>query len=423
LYFICFNSFWCWSQSTFDGNSVQIGFWKDFKRSAVSITFDDGNERQFYGAMPIMDSLGIKGTFYVVCEGSEVIPWDYLNEAAKRGHEIGSHTVHHVVLFNVSDEVAEVEARASKEIILKRIKNQTQPFTFCYPGGYSDKRSRAIISKYYIAARGVRNHYNSDTTDVYQLRTQWAGSRTTYKSLNAYLNFVLRNTTWMIEMYHGFDGQFWDPIPLELFRKHMIDIAKNSDKLWIAPVRDVVRYRKERQSAVVSFDSITESKITFYLNDTLDDQVFDLPLSLKVLLPLEWSNLIVKQGDSLLCFKIENYLDNNFVLFNALPNNQLISIQKILNVTNRNYNYFLRAYPVPFNDNLNIDLISPNEGSLKIYIADAVGIIKYIKSFYVVKGMNSINLSTFQLKSGNYFISAELEGQDILVLDKIKVLK
>jgi len=43
----------------------QIVTWPDDKRGAISITYDDATINQFRQAMPIMDSLGFKGTFFI----------------------------------------------------------------------------------------------------------------------------------------------------------------------------------------------------------------------------------------------------------------------------------------------------------------------------------------------------------------------
>ncbi|MBK8502583.1 MAG: polysaccharide deacetylase family protein [Saprospiraceae bacterium] len=40
--------------------------WKDDKKAAISITYDDGTIHQFTVARPIMDSLQLKGTFYII---------------------------------------------------------------------------------------------------------------------------------------------------------------------------------------------------------------------------------------------------------------------------------------------------------------------------------------------------------------------
>lgn len=44
---------------------TSITTWPDDKRAAVSITYDDGTLNQFRVAVPIMDKLGLPGTFYI----------------------------------------------------------------------------------------------------------------------------------------------------------------------------------------------------------------------------------------------------------------------------------------------------------------------------------------------------------------------
>jgi peptidoglycan/xylan/chitin deacetylase (PgdA/CDA1 family) len=44
---------------------TQILKWPNGKKAAVSLTYDDGTLNQFHVALPIMESLGMKGTFYI----------------------------------------------------------------------------------------------------------------------------------------------------------------------------------------------------------------------------------------------------------------------------------------------------------------------------------------------------------------------
>ena len=44
---------------------TEISIWKDGKNGAISITYDDASINQFRRALPIMDTLGIKGTFFI----------------------------------------------------------------------------------------------------------------------------------------------------------------------------------------------------------------------------------------------------------------------------------------------------------------------------------------------------------------------
>lgn len=47
------------------GGATEIAVWKDGKNGAISITYDDASINQFRKALPIMDTLDIKGTFYI----------------------------------------------------------------------------------------------------------------------------------------------------------------------------------------------------------------------------------------------------------------------------------------------------------------------------------------------------------------------
>jgi peptidoglycan/xylan/chitin deacetylase (PgdA/CDA1 family) len=56
--------FGCNENSSF--GQTEITKWKYDKKGAISITYDDGNINQFKNAMPVMDRLGLPGTFFIV---------------------------------------------------------------------------------------------------------------------------------------------------------------------------------------------------------------------------------------------------------------------------------------------------------------------------------------------------------------------
>ncbi|MEM2850177.1 MAG: polysaccharide deacetylase family protein, partial [Candidatus Bathyarchaeia archaeon] len=69
--------------------------WPDGRKTAVSLTFDDGLYSQLNLAVPLLDKFGFKATFYINLAGdyrSRLKPW---REIADRGHEIGNHTLTH----------------------------------------------------------------------------------------------------------------------------------------------------------------------------------------------------------------------------------------------------------------------------------------------------------------------------------------
>ena len=68
--------------------------WPNNAKAAVSLTFDDARTTQLDVGIPILDSFGIKGTFFVSPEfvGDRLAEWQTV---PVKGHEIGNHTMTH----------------------------------------------------------------------------------------------------------------------------------------------------------------------------------------------------------------------------------------------------------------------------------------------------------------------------------------
>ena len=68
--------------------------WPDGKRLAVSLTFDDARPSQLDAGIPLLNSYGVKATFYVMSERVEERLADWKDVLAA-GHEIGNHSLRH----------------------------------------------------------------------------------------------------------------------------------------------------------------------------------------------------------------------------------------------------------------------------------------------------------------------------------------
>lgn len=112
------------------------------------ITFDDGFSNVFENALPVLSELGFTSTNYFVANqfgGSNVwdqdknIPFAALMSAqqvrawAAAGQEVGSHTLDHVHLPEVSTQEARRQIRLSKEILSQE--SGSDVTAFCYPYG------------------------------------------------------------------------------------------------------------------------------------------------------------------------------------------------------------------------------------------------------------------------------------------------
>jgi len=222
-------------------------------QSLVSITFDDGLRSQFERALPILDSHGLKATFFLIANDLPThdrytglhdndwwkIDWRtddivMLKEVAEAGHEIGSHSVsHHPDRLPVQPEI---EARESKRVIEDRL--GTKVLSFCYPfywshscladavkgAGYEQARGGGVtpqyrpLASYYRLSEGASlDRFNVDCRQISpggENVCDW-----------------LRDGCWHVLTYHGIGGDQdgWEPITVAQFSAHMTELARYRD--------------------------------------------------------------------------------------------------------------------------------------------------------------------------------------------------
>jgi peptidoglycan/xylan/chitin deacetylase (PgdA/CDA1 family) len=90
---------------------VDIYYKNENEYMKIALTFDDGPHPRYTSQiLDLLDSYGIKATFFVVGVNAENYP-NALSEVIKRGHEIGNHTYTHphVSCLNTDTLTAEVE--------------------------------------------------------------------------------------------------------------------------------------------------------------------------------------------------------------------------------------------------------------------------------------------------------------------------
>src|SRR5882672_5236256 len=69
------------------------------KKCAVVITYDDAYNQQLDNAVPVLDSLGLKATFYITAFSTSIqTRMNDWKKLAMNGHELGNHTLFHPCL-------------------------------------------------------------------------------------------------------------------------------------------------------------------------------------------------------------------------------------------------------------------------------------------------------------------------------------
>lgn len=427
---------------------VSVKKWKYDMTAALSFTFDDCMQSQYDYVYPIFEQYGFKGTFYVIT-GPLDDPWGpywrygtwpEFTEMSDAGHEIASHSVTHPHLQNldIGDSLTEgtlvYELYHSRESIEQKIPDK-KCIDFAYPFSEYDTDVLFYTSKYYESARAI----SVDPVDSSLSGQDWytIGSRVIIfdmprntpdddlDELQDFFNYVdstISQGKWGLLQAHDVipfdsiaaaisDGSY-QPISVPWFDSacQFISEAEQNGDLWVAPVRDINRYMKERDCYDYNVVSVTDTSITIIVTDTLDNNVYDFPLTADIIVPGDWTTVSVFQGA--FYEYTSSYIsgDKNIIETSVIPDGGNVILYKGfisgINSLAQNPDQFrlYQNYPNPFNPNTTISFAIPADGVVTLKIFNSLGEeVKTIAQNYFAKGNHSLNFDGADLPSGIYF--------------------
>jgi peptidoglycan/xylan/chitin deacetylase (PgdA/CDA1 family) len=149
-----------------------------WSKPAVLFTFDDGRQSNYTVAAPMLESVGTRGLFFVVPEfigltareardfyysridirelvpsesGEQWMPMnpEQLADLTRRGHTIGSHTLSHVSLADLSSPDLERQIRTSAEKISSWTQKSVEAFGWPYSWNSITREAWDLIRKTY----------------------------------------------------------------------------------------------------------------------------------------------------------------------------------------------------------------------------------------------------------------------------------
>lgn len=234
--------------------------WKG-KKAAVVITYDDAINEHLDNAIPLLDSLGLKATFYIT--GFSASMRARLNEwkrIAIKGHELGNHTMYHPCTGGVpgrewvrpENDLSKytiqriVDETRATNLLLQAMDGKTER-TFAFTCGdtkIGDTSFVPLLKNDFVAMRGVRpqmHHIDQiDLTDV----DCYVVNGETGDQLIEWVKKARETNSLLVVLFHGVGGGNGLNVSLPAHRQFLQYLKQNEKDIWIAPMVDVARYIK-----------------------------------------------------------------------------------------------------------------------------------------------------------------------------------
>ncbi len=320
---------------------------KDNKTAAVVFTTDDGFYNSIQQYLPLWQYYNLRGTVALVTgwvAGEGIAITDTPNMGVYHGSwsewaalvdgeylDIGNHTQSHPDLTQCNAAQLEFEINGAKQRIDLNIPQYHTICLLCPSGAYNNTVINKAMEQHY-ACRVIDNGYNSfspTTNDIYRLKRQQILSNTAVSAAKQWVDAAINTGTWIIEAFHGVNGEGWEPPPLSFFNAHWAYIDSQSSIMWCGKFNDVVKYIKERMAARITLISSDASKISLTLSDTLNNAIFNYPLTLKTQVQASWSAVRVTQNGKNSIIIPKNESGNYFVYYDAIPDSGQIDLVPI----------------------------------------------------------------------------------------------
>lgn len=177
-------------------------------RALLSLTFDDAIQNQYLNAWPQLQAYGMRGTFYAPTGdlgNGFFMTASELRALHAAGNHIGSHTVSHARLTDLTDLTAqqvEYELAESKRYLECLLGVPVRDFASPY-GAYNAAVLDQVRRHYRTHRSTLEGSHTTASLDPYLLRVRNVYSTTTEAEVAAWAQGAIANRTWVVLLYHG----------------------------------------------------------------------------------------------------------------------------------------------------------------------------------------------------------------------------
>ena len=233
------------------------------KKCAVVLTYDDAIDQHLDNAAPLLDSLGLKATFYLTAYTPSIkarMPeWKSL---AGRGHELGNHTLFHPCMGGPGREWVKpdydmknytvqrmIDETRMMNIFLQSLDGKTRR-TFAFTCGdmkIGDSSFINAMKNDFVAARAVRNEMHQlPEIDLYNVDC-FVVNGESGAQLTDWARKAMETNSLLVILFHGVGGGNALNVSLAAHREFLLFLKQHESEIMIAPMIVVSDYIRSQQ--------------------------------------------------------------------------------------------------------------------------------------------------------------------------------
>ncbi|GGE99995.1 hypothetical protein GCM10011383_08590 [Hymenobacter cavernae] len=383
--------------------AYEVATWSKFKTAAITYTFDDNTAKQLPVALPLFDRYNFKITLFTVTNWNP--NWAGLRTASTNGHEVTSHTLSHPSLptLTVAQQVTELQ---QSQAIIKTNVPTARCETIAYPNcNIGDIPS---IQSYYIAGRTCSGQIMTSTPpDFYNLSsiiTGTTGTVQTAATFNARVESAKASRGWCVFLTHGIDDDGgYSPTQSTELSAHLAYMNTNIADYWVGTFSDVAKYIKERNALSLTETTISADLLSLTATDNLANNVYDVPVTVRRLLPATWANAAVARAGVTVPSTISTVNGVKYIVFDVVPDQGEIRLAKATVTSNLGASQAIatETWPNPFTDRTTVE--AKGNFSYSVYSLEG-------KLVETGQGTNSVKFGN-NLASGTYVVKISQNGK------------
>jgi peptidoglycan/xylan/chitin deacetylase (PgdA/CDA1 family) len=234
------------------------------KKCAVVITYDDAINEHLDNAVPVLDSLGLKATFYITAFSTSMQTRlnDWKNIATK-GYELGNHTLYHPCIGGTGREWVSKQ-NDLRNYSVKRMENEvgmTNLFlqsldgktkrTFAFTCGdmkIEDSLFMNGMKNDFVAARAVRNEMHKiNEIDLYNTDCYVVNNHS-FEQMKEWVDKAIQSNSLLVILFHGVGGGNSLNVSVDDHRKILTYIKQQEKDVMVAPMLEVAEHIKDWQT-------------------------------------------------------------------------------------------------------------------------------------------------------------------------------